>query len=272
LERNLARLRKRGLGLAAISYDSVAVLKNFAGRQHITYPLLSDPDSAMIRTYGILNDTVRTGTVQFGIPYPGTFVVNAKGVIVSKYFEDNFRERISASDILVRQFGEATAAASGKTETRSLRLTAGSSMQVAYPGERVTISVDLDLKPKMHVYAPGVEGYIPIDWKMEEGPAAKPYPVTYPPPEKLHLKAIQEVAPVYRRHLHLLREITFGQEAAVKPLVSPNGDLVLKGSLRYQACDDRQCFLPETVPLEWRFHFEGMVRERVPAELQRKAP
>jgi hypothetical protein len=46
---------------------------------------------------------------------------------------------------------------------------------------------------------------------------------------------------------------------------------VLKGAFRYQACDDRVCYPPETVPVEWRFQFQGMERERAPAELQRKA-
>ena len=80
------RIRKQGLGLAAISYDSVEVLKNFADRKHITFPLLSDPESRIIRAFGILNETVKPGTPQFGIPNPGTYVVNAKGTVVAKYF------------------------------------------------------------------------------------------------------------------------------------------------------------------------------------------
>ena len=79
-----------------MSYDSVAVLKSFADRRHITFPLLSDPESKIIRAFGILNETVKPGTPQFGIPYPGTFIVDAKGTVVSKYFEEDFRERVSA--------------------------------------------------------------------------------------------------------------------------------------------------------------------------------
>ena len=48
LEQNLSGIRKQGLGLAAISYDSPEVLKNFAGRMHISFPLLSDPESKII--------------------------------------------------------------------------------------------------------------------------------------------------------------------------------------------------------------------------------
>jgi hypothetical protein len=87
----------------------------------------------------------------------------------------------------------------------------------------------------------------------------------------LLLKPIQETALVYQGHVRLTREITFGAENALKPLVSPSGEVVLKGSLRYQACDDRKCYVPETVPVEWKFRFEALDRERVPAELQRTA-
>ena len=272
LEQNLDRIRKQGLGLAAISYDSVEILKNFADRRHITFPLLSDPDSKIIRAFGILNETVKPGTPQFGIPNPGTFVVNAKGTVVAKYFVDTIRERVSASDILVQQFGAVADAASASAATDHLRLTTAASTAVARPGHHIVLSLELDLKPKMHVYAPGVTDYLPIDWKLEESPAAKAQPFEYPAARKLHLKAIDETVPVYQGRVRITREIIFGQEDAVKPLLTPAGELILKGSLRYQACDDRKCYLPETVPVEWRFHFEGLDRERAPLSLQRKAP
>jgi hypothetical protein len=88
----------------------------------------------------------------------------------------------------------------------------------------------------------------------------------------LHLEAIGETVPVYRGRVIIKREITFGQEAALTPLVNPAGELTLKGSFRYQACDDRVCYVPQIVPLEWHFHLEGLERARVPAGLQRKLP
>jgi hypothetical protein len=50
-----ARFEKQGIRLAAISYDSEAILKYFADRQHIDFPLLADPDSRVIRDYHVLN-------------------------------------------------------------------------------------------------------------------------------------------------------------------------------------------------------------------------
>jgi len=254
----------------AISYDSVGSLKNFAGRQHITYPLLSDPESTIIRAYDILNETVKPGAAAFGIPYPGVYVVDVQGKVVAKYFEEDYKERVSTADILARQFGTRVDAARGVTETKHLQITSAASNDIARPGLRIVLSLDIQLKPGMHVYAPGVQGYIPIDWQLESGPAAKRQSFEYPASEMLRLEAIGETVPVYRDHVRLQREITFGQEGALRPLVSPAGELIVKGAFRYQACDDQKCYIPQDVPLEWSFKYEGLDRQRVPSELQHK--
>jgi hypothetical protein len=271
LEQHLDAIRKQGLGVAAISYDSVGALKSFADRQHITYPLLSDPDSKIIRTYDIFNGTVKPGTPAYGIPYPGVYVVDARGMVVSKYFEDDFKERVSTADILAREFGGPVDVVRGAVEAKHLQITTAASNDIARPGLRIALSIDIEMKPKMHVYAPGVQGYIPIDWRLDEGgPAAKRHSFEYPHSEMLRLEAIGETVPVYRGHIRIRREITFGQEAVLKPLVSPTGEVIVTGSFRYQACDDRKCYVPEDVPLVWRFKYEGLDLQRAPSEFQHR--
>ena len=271
LEQHLGAIRKQGLGVAAISYDSVGALKSFADRQHITYPLLSDPESKIIRTYDIFNETVKRGNPAYGIPYPGIYVVDARGMVVSKYFEDDFKERVSTADILARQFGAPVDVVRGAVEAKHLQITTAASNDIARPGLRIALSLDIEMKPKMHVYAPGVQGYIPIDWQLDEGgPAAKRHSFEYPHSEMLRLEAIGETVPVYRGHIRIRREITFGQEGVLKPLVSATGEVIVKGSFRYQACDDRECYVPEDVPLVWRFKYQGLDLQRAPAEFQHK--
>ena len=207
---------------------------------------------------------------QYGIPYPGTYLVDTQGKVVAKYFEQDMRERISASAILAGRLGEPITAAHSSVEAKHVALTTAASTAIAMPGHRILLSVEIDLPNRMHVYAPGVAGYIPAEWNMDLTGGTKAEPVRFPAPEKLYLKPIKETALVYRRKVRLTREITFGQESALKPFISASGELVLKGSFRYQACNDRECYLPETVPIEWRFQFQGMERERAPVELQRK--
>ena len=118
------------------------------------------------------------------------------------------------------------------------------------PGQRVTLILDVDLQPNMHAYAPGVAGgYISIDWKMPDSPAAAVHPAIFPRSEKLYLKAIGETVPAYRNHFRLTRDITIA-----RPL-DASGEFTVAGALRYQACDDRVCYIPQQLHLAWTFKF-----------------
>ena len=104
-----------------------------------------------------------------------------------------------------------------------------------------TLVIEVELRPGVHVYAPGVEGYIPIAWTLEESPAYKAGEVQLPPARKLYLQAIDETVPVYEGRFRLTREIE-----AKAP-----GPLEINGTLRYQACDDQMCYKPEKLALHW---------------------
>jgi peroxiredoxin len=271
LEQNQTEFRDLGLGIAAISYDSVAVLHNFAERRGIHFPLLSDRDSKVIRELGILNETTPTDNPFFGVPYPGSFVLDAQGVITAKYFEDDFRERYTSADILAHQFGVQLQAARSEVEGKQLKLEASASNALVGAGQRVSLTLDIEMKPNMHVYAPGVEdNYIPINWKMKESDAAAAHEVSYPPSEKLHLAAIDETVPVYRDHFRLSREITIAQDAKLRPALNSSGKFTVEGTLRYQACDDRVCYIPQELPVKWTFQYAEFDKERAPVELRRK--
>ena len=54
LQNAKARFEQQGLKLAGISYDSQAILTDFAKRQKIEFPLLADPDSRVIRSFNVL--------------------------------------------------------------------------------------------------------------------------------------------------------------------------------------------------------------------------
>ncbi len=98
LQTNLKEIEATGGQVIAISYDSVAVLKRFTAKSAITYPLLSDTGSKTIDAYGIRNDEAPERWS--GIPHPGTFIVDTKGVIRAKLFLEGYKER-HALDVLV---------------------------------------------------------------------------------------------------------------------------------------------------------------------------
>jgi DsbC/DsbD-like thiol-disulfide interchange protein len=208
----------------------------------------------------------------FGIPHPGSFVLDARGVIVAKYFEDDYRQRYTSADILTHQFGVLPEAAQSEATGKQLRLRATASNSIVAAGQRVALTLDIELQPNMHVYAPGVEGYIPIDWKMKEADAAAAHEAIYPASTKLHLAAIDETVPVYQGHFRLTRDVTIAPDAKLRPVLNGEGAFTVEGVLRYQACDDRICYIPQELPVHWTLQYAEFDRQRAPVELQRKAP
>jgi cytochrome c biogenesis DsbD-like protein len=117
-------------------------------------------------------------------------------------------------------------------------------------GTHATLVAEISPKPKMHVYAPGQERYIPIVLKVDSTPLFTSAAPKYPPPEKLLLPAINDMALVYTKPVRITEEIAL--TADVRKLQESGGVLTVKGSLKYQACDETICYLPKTVSLEWR--------------------
>ena len=271
MQQNYQKIKNAGLGLAAISYDSPAVLKNFAERKHIQFPLLSDSASTIIRSFGILNTQPQPGSMSYGIPYPGIYVLDAKGVVTAKYFEDDYKERDTGAVILMKEFGLQPDEPGPSIRAKHLQLDTSISDHEASMGQHVALILGVKLADRVHVYAPGVQGYIPIDWELAPSPGIEAGQAKYPESKILRLEAIRESVPVYEGEFRIVRDVTIGSDQAVKPMLDARGDLIIDGTFRYQACDDQECFLPETVPVHWTVHFRPLDRIRVPEDLSRGA-
>ena len=274
LEQSYPQIKKQGLGLIAVSYDSVAVLDTFANRSKITFPLLSDPDSAVIRKYGILNEAVPKESPTYGIPHPGIYILDAKGKIVAKYFQEDYRNRDTAASILLRQYG-VTPPAPESLDAKHAKLRASSSASSTSgeirPSQRLTLFLDVELPKRVHVYAPGVQNYKPVALSLANSPAIKADPIEFPAAKTINLKAIKETVPAYEGRFRLMDTITLAPAQQLEPLLDANRNLTLKGEFTYQACDDKQCFVPETVPVTWVLKVLPFDRTRAPAEMQRQA-
>ncbi|WP_156759865.1 thioredoxin-dependent thiol peroxidase [Microbacterium karelineae] len=82
---SLASLQGAGYEVIGISRDEPAKLKRFAERDALTYPLLSDPDTAVHRAYGVWGEKMNYGKVIEGV-IRSTFVVDERGdIALAKY-------------------------------------------------------------------------------------------------------------------------------------------------------------------------------------------
>jgi peroxiredoxin len=243
--------RKNGLGVCAISYDSPEILQDFARQQQLSFPLLSDPQSKIIRDFNLLDATVLPGSPAYGVPYHGSYVVNEAGVVVAKFFEQTFAH--SSGIVLTRLFGSPLNTHEKLVKHEHLDLKYYASAHAVTAGERITLTIDFFLHDKVHVYAPGAKNFLVIDWDLDSTAAVAIEPVAYPPPQLKPLPSTAETVPVYRGNFRLTRDIIFTtDQRAIHRATDPEGNVVVQGTLRFQACDETTCYLPRKVPLAWQ--------------------
>lgn len=93
LEDAKAPLTEQGWNLVAISYDAPETLAAFAGKNSISYPLLSDPGSETIKAFNLLNTDMKPGSRTYGIPYPAIVFVGADGTVKTVLQEEGYKVR-----------------------------------------------------------------------------------------------------------------------------------------------------------------------------------
>jgi len=264
-----ARFEEQGLKLAGISYDGEAILKFFADRRKIEFPLLSDPDSSVIRAYDVLNSEA-VGQNK-GMARPGYFFIDTHGVIREKFFEAKYRERLTGNSVLSKLFPELGEEVTATVEAPHLQLTVGQSDRAGVPGNLVTLTADVRLPPDVHVYAPGTQGYKPIKLVMDPLPEFEFRAATYPRSKILYLPAIKERVPVFEGTFRIRQELKVNSMADFSNSLGTDGKMVaIKAHLEYQACDSKICFLPATVPIEWHLQVLPLDRQRAPEDIRHK--
>ena len=250
--------RRRGLGLAAIVHDTAADLKAFAGRYGVEYPLLADPDAQVIRSFGLLNVQVPREDVHYGIPYPGTFVTDEKGIIRARFFYEKYWERLTAGGILLREGRPGTGTESIRTDHFVLRTSA--SDPVITPGNRFTLVLDFEMKPKHHVYAPGARGYRPLALRLDGNPALSYGEPVFPEPRPYLFKPLKETVPVFEGSFRVLQDATLVGTKVAGLQGSPGGlPLEITGTLDYQVCSDTVCHPPASLPVRWTLTVRGLL-------------
>jgi len=82
---SLPDLGKAGLTVLGISPDAPAKLRRFREKEHITFPLLSDPERTVLTAYGAYGEKMNYGKKTMGV-IRSTFVVGADGKVEKAYY------------------------------------------------------------------------------------------------------------------------------------------------------------------------------------------
>ena len=231
MQGRLTELQAKGLGLAAISYDPVETLAAFSRQRGITFPLLSDAGSETIKRYRVLNTVVEdalgphkddpavkeetqkyvsavgVNPIMKGIAFPGTFVVDRKGRVTSRFFEDFYVERNTVSSLLVRAGVHGASVAATKVSGAHLDLTTYPSDPAIAVGNRFSLVLDVNPGPGIHVYAPGAKGYRAIALNIAPQPGIRVLPVQFPESQTYFFKPLNEHVAVYQKPFTLVQEV-----------------------------------------------------------------
>jgi DsbC/DsbD-like thiol-disulfide interchange protein len=143
------------------------------------------------------------------------------------------------------------AASTFTTANAHLAVNGSTSTETVSVGSPVTLSFEITPRRRMHVYAPGAD-YQVIAIALDPLTGMKAADVVYPPSEIYHFEPTDERVPVYQKPFTLTRQVTLSPET-----VKGKKTVTLSGRIDYQACDDRVCFKPASIPFTFELKVGG---------------
>ena len=147
--------------------------------------------------------------------------------------------------LAVLAFVQAAPSLSFRGQGRPLHATVatGPSNLAVKSGAKAMLFIDVTPNPSIHVYAPGAKDYIPITIKLEPQVNLKFGKLSYPKSETMTFA--DEKVPVFQKPFRLMQEITIVGD------LNAGATVPVKGTVDYQACDDKVCYPPESAPISW---------------------
>jgi hypothetical protein len=235
-------------------------LKDFQDAYGITYTLLSDPDSKVIRDYGILNTLIAEDDHPwFGIPFPGTYVTDSQGTITHKFFENNLVLRVGPEELLRAVDGDALSEYIGNPVSD----TADAEPKVFLEGEHLAVGVlqhlvcQINVPQGRHLYAdPAPQGMIPFTLTLDAQSKLVIRELIRPASEAHTMAGTGEVIQVNHGRVELRLPIT--ANAAITSTTEPTM-LDLSGEVSWQTCDEDVCDVPRRSRFAFNVPIEGAV-------------
>jgi len=153
----------------------------------------------------------------------------------------------------------AGASALAQTAPPPAELTPLTATDAVHAGDEARLALEVKLPAGLHTNSnhPRESNFIPIELTLDPSSAAQVEQFVFPAPTDLTQAGSTVPLSVFTG------EFAIGVVVKVAA-TAPSGDLPLKGTLHYQACDERLCYAPKTLPVAWTLHV-------VPARTKLKA-
>ncbi len=259
---NIERLAADNIRVYGISYDPQSSLKEFADQYGVTYDLLSDIDSAVIRKFGILNTLVASDDSQkhpqtqrgfYGIPFPGVYVTDESGVVTEKFFYRHYAARASAGAIMNSSLGkvllpkEAPQMDFSDDHVKITAFLADESLKFEY---RSTLYVRFELAKGLHIYGdPLPSGFVSTTVTVDETKGLRTGSPRYPKTKPVVFDALDVTLNVFEGIVDVAIPVSLTAEVMNWTLRDKPESIEIPISIRYQACSDTVCYPPKTEKL-----------------------
>jgi hypothetical protein len=135
--------------------------------------------------------------------------------------------------------------------TDHLRIVTYATEVAVSPGSAFDIVFDIDPRERMHVYAPGADRYRIITVTIEPQPWLTIGSLRYPASEIYLFEPLNERVPVFQKPFRLTQPLRVSAAPEHRKTLASLDTITVKGTLDYQACDDRICFAPKSVPVSY---------------------
>ena len=260
LQKQITEFDTAGIHVYGISYDPQEALKSFSDRYGITYDLLSDVGSVVIRRFGILNTLIdpedpRAGDF-YGIPFPGTYVADEFGVVTERFFSRHYATRESAGTILDKALGKVLLheeSPQANEQGDRVRITAFLSDADLKLEVINTLHVRLELAEGFHLYGePLPDGFYPPRINVRPARGLRIGEPAYPPTTPKEFEILGVTLNVYQEVADIAVPITgttelWGSSESGGADGQPPVELSI--FVDYQVCSETICYRPQSARL-----------------------
>ena len=274
LQEALPKFEAAGIKLYAVSYDAPEALADFAANHGITYPLLSDKGSKVIRRYGIENHFVTVEQIPYhGIPFPGTYLVDEAGIVMEKFFSRNLAARKSAESVIDSALGEILLGDDEPTESGGddqIKISAtyhggGGNLKAGVVRQ---IVVRFELAPGLHIYDdPVPEGMVATCIEVSGPPGLVTGEMVKPPTHALALPGLDTELRVWDGRVDFVIPVWADDRIASLLDKSEFDEIPIDIAIRYQACDDQACRIPQSEQMTVRVPIAPYVGHLLPGRM-----
>lgn len=178
------------------------------------------------------------------MPYPGSFVLDEDGVIIEKRFEQSYRVRPQAADLLETAFGTeiGDAAASDRTNNDEIGVTAWLNNATYRPWQQLRLQFGIQIGDGLHIYGqPIPDGFYALEVSISGAEGLETQDLSLPEPHAYKVEGLDEQFMAYEGEIRGSLPFYITQNA---------GDLTLEITVSYQACTDTECFPPASLMLK----------------------